>query len=305
MSGRFIAIIVLAVVLAASPAVADVPRVVTSIKPLQSLAAGVMAGIAEPDVLIKGAASVHAYALRPSEAEILKNADIVFWVGPVFETFLVKPLAALSGEARTVALLNAPGLHVLQARNGGLWQDDEDRNSASQDGHIWLNADNAKAIVAAVAETLSVADAPNAARYRANATAMYAKLDALDAELKVKLTPVTAKPFVVFHDAYQYFETSYGLNSVGSITVSAERMPGARRVLALKQRIDALAGAGSVCVFTEPQFEPKLARMLAGETHARTGVLDPEGSALAIGPELHFNLMRDLADNLVRCLTPS
>ena len=195
----------------------------------------------------------------------------------------------------------------MPARNGGLWQSDEDSAETGHDGHIWLDPNNAKVMVSAMAETLSAADTPNAARYRANAGVMHAKLDALDAALRAKLAPVAAKPFVVFHDAYQYFEASYGLNGIGSITVSAERVPGARRILSLKQHIAALdlASPNAVCVFTEPQFEPKLARMLAGETRARTGVLDPEGSALAIGPELHFNLMRDLADNLVKCLTPS
>lgn len=274
------------------------PRVVASIKPLQSLAAGVMDGIATPDVLIKGSASVHAYALRPSDADLLNTADVVFWVDPAFESFLEKPLRALGGNARIVSLKDSPNLKVLPARNGGLWRGNDGHDAGGQDGHLWLDPDNAKVMVAMMAEVLSAADASNAARYRANAVVMYAKLDALDAELRARLAPVALRPFIVFHDAYQYFENSYSLNAVGSITVSADRAPGARRVLSLKQRV----GSDSLCVFAEPQFEPKLVRMLIGETHARTGVLDPEGSLLAPGPDLYFVLMRDLAESLSGCL---
>ncbi len=294
------AVFVLLIVAVGTPAQAA-PRVVASIKPLQSLAAGVMDGIAVPDVLIKGSASVHAYALRPSDADLLNTADVIFWVGPAFETFLEKPLRALGGKARVVRLRDSPNLKILPARNGGLWHGADDHDTGGQDGHLWLDPGNAKVMVAMMAEALSTADAPNAARYSANAAVMYDKLDALDAELKARLAPVSANPFIVFHDAYQYFENSYGLNAVGSITVSADRAPGARRVLSLKQRV----GSDSLCVFAEPQFEPKLVQMLISEAHGRAGVLDPEGSGLTPGPDLYFVLMRDLAENLSACLASS
>lgn len=282
---------------------ADSPiHVVASIKPLQSLIAGVMQDVAVPDVLIKGGGSLHAYALRPSDAELLNAADVIFWVGPSFETFLAKPLATVGGQAQTIALLGRPEIKVLPAREGGLWEsaDDIDHANGRVDGHIWLAPANAKAIVTVIAQTLSERDPRNAPRYRDNAKTLNAKLDALDDQLGVTLAPMKDRPFIVFHDAYQYFETSYGLKAAGSITVSPERMPGARRVVEIKQKISAL---GPTCVFSEPQFEPKLVQTLIGGTRAKTAVLDPEGSTLAPGPELLFNLMRNLADNLVTCLT--
>lgn len=282
-------------------AMADAPRVVASIKPVQSLVAGVMEGVAAPDVLIKGGGSLHAYTLRPSEAETLNHADIVFWVGPGFETFLAKPLAALAAKAEVVILADAPGVTVLPARAGGVWATtDHVPNDGRIDGHLWLSPANSKAMVADIARVLSALDPANAARYDANAGVVIGKLNALDAELHKKLAPVKEKPFVVFHDAYQYFEASYGLNAAGSITVTPDRAPGARRVTEIKNKVNSL---GRTCIFSEPQFEPKLVQTVVGETRAKTGVLDPEGSTLPQGPEMHLTLMRNLADGLVECLS--
>ena len=299
--------IVIGIWTALTPAYAAAPRVVASIKPLHALVAGVMEGVGLPDVLIKGSGSLHAYALRPSEAELLHEADIVFWVGPVFETFLTKPLAALAANAQTVALIDAPGVKVLRARAGGVWGDGaedggHDHAGARDDGHIWLSPSNTKAMVAAIAQTLSARDQANAVRYHDNAAALTSKLDRLDADLRRTLMPMRNKPFIAFHDAYQYFEAAYGLKAVGSITVTPERAAGARRIAEIRDKI---SGLGSICVFSEPQFEPKLVQTLVSETQAKTGVLDPEGSTLAQGPDLYFNLMRNLADNLVRCLATS
>jgi len=277
------------------------PQVVASVKPLHALVAGVMEGVGTPDVLLNGGGSLHAYALRPSEAAMLGHADVVFWVGPVFEAFLTKPLASLAVKARVVALIDAPGVAVLPTREGGLWEvrAEADHPDAHSDGHIWLSVKNTKAMVASIADTLADHDPANAARYRANAAALNIKLDALDADVRGKLAPVKHKPFIVFHDAYQYFEASYGLSAAGSITVSPDRLPGARRIAEIKHKLDSL---GVTCVFAEPQFEPKLVQTVIGGTRARTGVLDPEGSSLAQGADLHFNLMRNLADGLVKCL---
>ncbi len=298
-----LSVAVLLSVLSCAAARAEAPRVVASIKPLQALAAAVMDGVATPEVLIKGGGTVHAYALRMSNAAVLSKAQVMFWIGPDFETFLVRPLKALGENARAVALMDAPGIKILPARAGGLWDTGEGNHAAPRggrrDGHLWLDPDNAKTIVAIMAQTLSAADPANAARYAGNALAAAAQLDALDGELRAKLAPVNAKPFVVFHDAYQYLEAHFGLRAVGAITVNAKRAAGARRVSQIKQQIGT---AGPLCVFAEPQFEPKLVAMLIDGTDARTGVLDPEGSTLPAGPALYSNLMRGLADNLISCL---
>ena len=167
------------------------------------------------------------------------------------------------------------------------------------DAHVWLDVSNAQAMVAAIARELSEHDSANAARYQANAASLTERLTALDAELKTTLAPVKDRPFVVFHDAYHYLEDRYGLNAVGAITVSPEQRPSAQRLSEIRSRITALDAA---CVFSEPQFEPTLVTTVVEGTGAGKGVLDPLGAGLPDGPDLYFQLMRDMAASLVSCL---
>jgi zinc transport system substrate-binding protein len=296
-------VLFLAALLAALPAMAA-PKVVASIKPIDALVAGVMAGVGEPALIVAGGASPHLYTLKPSDAERLADADIVFWVGPIFEAFLAKPLTSLAGKAEIVELDRAPGIVFLPAREGGAWEPDEHHDHAAaaeeaQDGHLWLDPDNAKAIVSLAASRLATLDPAHAAAYTANGAVLERRLDVLDAGLRQRLAAVKGVPFVVFHDAYHYLEHRYGLAAIGSITVSPENRPGARRLQEIRGKIVAL---GARCVFSEPQFEPRLVTTVIAGTGARTGVLDPEGAALAPGPELYFQLMNGLAESLVHCL---
>ncbi len=282
------------------------PAVVASIKPIHSLVAGVMAGVAEPELLIAGAGSPHSYALRPSQAQALARADVVFWVGEGLEGFLARPLASLSGDAAVVALGTAPGLHQLPTREGGLWEeaDGHDQGHGQVDPHLWLDPRNAEAMVGAIAVALSEADPARAATYQANAAKVDADLADLDAELAARLAPVRDRPFVVFHDGYHHLEERYGLNAIGSITVDPLRRPGAGRLSAIRAKLTALDVA---CVFAEPQFRPALVDTVVEGTGARTGVLDPLGADLDPGPDQYVRLMDGLADALVGCLgrTPS
>ena len=168
--------------------------------------------------------------------------------------------------------------------------------------HVWLDPHNAEAIVRAAVAALQQADAANGARYAENGAAVIARLEAMDADLSARLAPVKEAPYLVFHDAYQYFEAHYGMRAVGSVTVSPERAPGAKRIAELRRKIE---DAGAVCVFSEPQFEPALVATVVEGTAARTGVLDPLGAALSAGPDAYFSLMENLADSLVACLKPT
>lgn len=279
-----------------------VPKVVVSIKPLHSLAARVMGGVGQPALLVNGAASPHTYSLRPSDMRVIEDADVVFWIGPNFETFLTQALTATHGV--TVTLATAPGVTRLKARAGGLWDSSVQDSSvqardAGDDPHLWLDIANAKAIAAAMAAALGTADPVNAVRYASNARSLAVDLDAFDSELRGLLTPVRDQRFIVFHDATRYFEERYGLRGVGAVTVGPERPPGARRVEDLRAR---LAQGDIACLFTEPQFEPKLVSTLVGRSEVKTGTLDPEGTALTPGPALYFDLMRGLARGFAGCL---
>jgi zinc transport system substrate-binding protein len=282
-----------------------VPRVAVSVKPLHSLVAAVMGEVGSPRLILSGAGSPHTYSLRPSEARLLESADLIFWVGGPLEGFLEKPLAALGSKAKTVAFSKAAGIATLPARKGGAWDEHwhgdaaHDAGDGSLDGHLWLDPGNAKAVAGLAAQVLGEADPFNRERYRANAARLAARIDALDAELIRSLAPVRGVPYVVFHDAYQYFERRYELRAVGSVAVSPERSPGAKRVREIREKIRSL---GARCVFGEPQFPPALLATLTEGTGARTGELDPLGAGLPAGPDAWFGLMRALADSLSGCL---
>ncbi len=305
---------------------AEVPDVVASVKPIHSLVAGIMAGVSDPTLLVKGAAPPHSYALTPSDAAALENADLVFWIGDGFELFLAKPLQTLSDESRVIELADTEGLVLLPLREGGLWEPDldehgedvpadehvkadqgeqaEDEQSEHDafDTHFWLDPRNAKLMAAKIASVLAERDPEHAETYRANGDALQAKLDALDADLAARLEPVKRVPFIVFHDAYQYVEKRYELAGVGSITVLPEQPPGAKRLQEIQEKI---AANGARCVFREPNFEPALVDTVIAGTPARSGVLDPEGASLNEGADLYFDLLRGIADSLKSCLAAS
>ncbi|MEC9368946.1 MAG: zinc ABC transporter substrate-binding protein [Pseudomonadota bacterium] len=310
-----IATFMLALYLAA-PAQAGVD-VVATIKPLHSIAASVMAGIAEPRLLVSGTSSPHSFALKPSDAAALKTAQVIVWIGPELETALERVIGNLSDPDALMTVMDLEGLRLLEAREGGLWgghdhghqshgvagQSGGTRTTAQRreehDPHVWLDPENAGVIAGALAIRLAKLDGANAARYLSNAAAFKERLKALDGELATVLSPLHDKPYVVYHDAYRYFEHRYGLQPAGAITVSPDRQPGARRVAEIRRTI---ADREAACVFSEPQFEPKLQKRLLEGTSARAGILDPLGAGLPAGQDLYFSLMRGLANALTACL---
>ncbi|MEO2037206.1 MAG: zinc ABC transporter substrate-binding protein, partial [Martelella sp.] len=276
---------------------------------------------------VKGAASPHTYNMTPSEARALQNADVVFWIGPSLEHFLDKPLDALGGNAEIVELEDAPGVETLAPREGGAFDahdhdheghdhegddedghddhadhdheaDHDDHHHGEVDPHMWLDPMNAKAFAAAMAETLSENDPANAEIYADNAEKLEARLDGLTADIQAQIDAVNAKPYVVFHDAYHYFGNRFGVEAAGSITVNPEAPPSAQRI---REIHDKLTELGAACVFSEPQFPPKIVDTVIEGTDARTGVLDPLGASLTDGPDLYFTLMENLAGNLTDC----
>ena len=289
-------------------------NVVASVKPIHSLVSGVMEGIGRPDLIVKGAASPHTYSLRPSQAKQLEDADLVFWMGHELESFLEQPLEAIATKAHVVELIDSSKLKKIQMREGGMFDahahddhDDHDEHEGHDDHgygefdvHVWLDPENAKVLVDEIKLALIELDPVNSSKYESNSNKMNMKLDQLIDEVSKKLESEQGKGYVVFHDAYQYFEQRFGMSAVGSITVSPEVVPGANRIRELKNKINEL---NAHCVFSEPQFEPKLVSTVIEGTQANTGVLDPLGASIKDGPELYFTLIRNMADSLHECLS--
>jgi zinc transport system substrate-binding protein len=303
-----------------APVFADGPNVVTTIKPVHSIAAAVMEGVGTPHILIDGAASPHGFALKPSQAFLLEGADVVFWVGPELTSSLEKPISSMADKAARVELLDVEGIEQLKWREGDQFDShDHDEHAHEEehaeyddhghdhghdhaggnDPHIWLNPENGIAIANAMATTLSEVDPANTETYKANAKAFAEKISGLKAEISAKLEPVKGQKFIVFHDAYHHFEHHYGIEASGAITVTPEALASAEQVADIQSRV---RDQNVVCVFQEPQFDSKLVNVVIEGSDAKVGVLDPLGTELANGRDLYPALLTSLADSLADCL---
>ena len=282
-------------------------RVVASIKPVHSLVAAVMSGAGEPELIIRGATSPHTFSLRPSDARNIQDAEVIFMIGDALETSLAGSIETLGREARVVKLADTDGLMRLPLREGATFEDHDHEDDGdheahedeSFDMHIWLDPVNARTMVRAIAATLSAADPANAPAYESNAQAVSGRLDELIGRIDAEVAAVRGRPFILFHDAYHYFEDRFRLSAAGSASVSPDRPPGARRITQLRERVSEL---GVVCVLAEPQFDPRLANVIIEGTSAKLGTVDPLGAVLDSGPDMYFALLNDMAASFTNCL---
>ncbi|MBS0251674.1 MAG: zinc ABC transporter substrate-binding protein [Proteobacteria bacterium] len=300
-----------ALISATTAVAAEPPKVVVTIKPVHSLVTRLMDGIGTPQLIVEGSASPHTFTLKPSTARAINEADIFVRVSDTLEPFTRKIVTTLPSNVKVVTLAGADGVKLLDQREGGTFEkheheheadahDHDDHDEDGKDGHLWLDPSNGKAIAADVAKALIARYPEYASKVKSNEAALDADLDRLNNDLSNELKGAQGKPFIVFHDATQYFEHHFGLHAVGSITVSPDVPPSARRLAEVRSKISSL---GAVCVFTEPEFQPNLVAAVTEGTHARSGTIDVEGQLLTPGPKLYFDLMRGVAHNLSSCLT--
>ena len=316
------------------PANAEI-KVVTSIKPIHSLASYLMDGVAKPDLIVDGYASPHGFALKPSHAKMIQNADIIFWVGEDIESFLEKPLKSIAKKADKIELMEIKGLTKLKFRERNIFEghddhghkeDDHDDHAKKEDDHddhghddehkedghddhgheghahgeydphIWLDPMNAKVILSEMAEHLVENDQENEAKYKANLKKAHKDLDKLTKKVKSELN----KDFksIVFHDAYQYFEKRFGINILGAFTVNTDVMPGAEQLAEIREIIEHDKVS---CVFSEPQFNPDIIKAVAKDTNVATGVIDPLGATLNPGKDLYFDLIGNMSKSFKGC----
>ncbi len=299
----FVAFVSTLVVL--TPARAEV-RVLTSIQPLQLIAAAVQDGVGKPEVLLPPGASPHHYALRPSDVRRVADVDLLYWIGPDMEGFLPR---VLNGRSKpSVAVQGLAGMHLRhfgedshshEEHADDADEHDHDHRPGSLDAHLWLSTVNARVIAARMSADLAAADPANAARYQSNLKAFEQRLDALDQRLKTRLMGVADKPFFVFHEAFDYFESAYGLKHAGVFSVAAEVQPGAQHVAAMRKR---LQEAGKTCVFSEPPLRPRLAETLTAGLPVKLAELDALGGTLPVTAQGYEQLLENLGNGLAGCL---
>ncbi|WP_460142549.1 zinc ABC transporter substrate-binding protein [Pseudomonas sp. S3_B08] len=278
-------------------------KVLTSIKPLQLIAAAVQDGVAIPEVLLPPGASPHNYALRPSDVRKVQSVDLLYWIGPDMEGFLPRVLGGRS--LPSVAVQDLPGLKLRHfgADNHSHAEEadehDHDHRPGSLDAHLWLSPANARVIADKMAADLSAADPANAQRYQSNAKAFDERLDALDQRLKTRMANVEGKPYFVFHEAFDYFEDAYGLKHAGVFAVAAEVQPGAQHVAAMRKRLQEV---GKTCVFSEPPLRPRLAETLVAGLPVKLAELDALGGYTPATAQGYEQVLEKLGNDLAGCL---
>lgn len=281
-------------------------KVVVTIKPIHALVSGVMEGVGTPQLLLPGWESPHTYSLRPSQVQQLHEAQLLIWVGPILEKFLEKTVATLDSHTQILTLFKTPGLTRLKVRSGENWEPhemdskSEEHHEQEFDAHLWLDPQNAKVWVAAIAQILSQLDLENASRYAANAARLQTRLEQLDQTVRQELAIFKNQPFLVFHDAYQYFTHRYELNEVGAVTLSPDNSPSIKRIQDLRKLIQ---DQQVRCVFSEPQFPSSLVATVTAGTKVRHGILDPIGAQLLTGTETYFTLLHNLVKSFRECFS--
>lgn len=286
-------------------------RVATDIAPVHSLVAMITEGVSEPDLVIQRGASPHSYSLRPSDAAALERADVVFWMGDELTPWLGNTLDNLAADAQAIALLDRHETLRHDFRDAVADQESLDTHKAHSehddhahegvDPHAWLDPVNAQRWLAVIADTLAAADPEHAAAYQANQRIAQTTIDTLISNTNASLAPVAKRPFIVFHDAYQYFEKRFGLNVVGAIALSDARDPSPSQIAAVQAVVSEHAVR---CVFAEPQFNASLVDTVLDGTRAETGILDPVGTSISSGPDFYPQLIQELAQALTACLAP-
>jgi len=311
-------------------------KVVASIKPIHSLVSYLMDGIGKPDLIVDGYASPHGFAMKPSHAKMLQNADLIFWVGEDLENFLEKPLSSIAKKAEKIELIEIKGLQVLKFRERNIFdehdhehghddhgkkEDDHDEHGHDDDHgkkeddhddhghddhdghahgefdpHIWLDPINAKAMLNEMAEHLIENDPKNEAKYKSNLAKALQEIDKLTIDVMTDLSNSISS--IVFHDAYQYFEERFNVKVLGAFTVNTDVMPGAEQLAEIREIIEHDKVA---CVFSEPQFNPDIINAVAKDMKIKTGVLDPLGATLDPGKDLYFNLIRNMSASFKGC----
>ena len=282
-------------------------NVVTTIKPLHSLISKVMEGLGEPSLIIEGTTSPHSFTLKPSHAKLLEEADLIFWVGEGMETFMEKPLMSIVKDAEVISFMEVNSINKLKFREENIFEshddhDEEDHDSHADhahgefDAHIWLDPMNAKEMIHEIAHELSHLDPSNKDKYNKNAESTLLDIDELINNIDQSINKDAQ--FVVFHDAYQYFENRFGITSAGALTLNTDALPGARQILDIQ---NVIKEKGVKCIFSEPQFNPKIIETIAKDTGIKTGIFDPLGSKLDADKNQYFTLIKNLRDNLKGC----
>ena len=305
-------------------------KVVTTIKPLHSLISRIMETRGEPQLIIEGTNNPHTFVFKPSHAKMIEEADIVFWIGEDLEAFMEKPLNSLAKDTKKIAFMDSESIEKLKFREENIFDDHDDHddhdghkdddhddhddhdghddehddhaghhdghNHGEFDAHIWLDPENAKEMVKIIRDELIKIDPEGQRQYSVNAAGATLELDNLINNVEKELSKDIS--YIVFHDAYQYFETRFGVKSAGALTLNPDVLPGAKQIADIQ---DLISDKGIKCIFSEPQYNPKIIETLGNDMNISTGVMDPLGAFIDTGPTMYVELINGIANSIKDC----
>lgn len=286
-----------------TPAQAKHLTVITSIKPIHSLVKRVMGDLGDPQLLVTGGLTPHIFRLKPSDIKKISNADVLFYVSPEFETFLKSTTLTDNASLNAVAFAEQEGMILYPYRTSKIWfsegeMDEDDHMHSDWDLHIWLDPANTRRIVTVIEETLSKLDPANTVTYVKNSKLLIKQLYEQEELIRDLLRPLRDSAMIVYHDAFQYYEKAFSLQSFGAIQLKSDEPPSVKHLAALKK----IAEERNVtCVLAIPGTHPRIAAAVMGDTKAGYGVVDHLGQYLEPGPESYFQLMFEITQSILDC----
>ena len=329
---KFFSILALFICTGVNVFATETTGVISTIQPINSLVSAVIGNTGKSITIIPSEQSPHDFKLKPSDVKVLQNGNIIFYVSNHLESSITKVLKNLPKNIKLINLMEESGVNHLAIRDNDAWErhdhhghddhddhdkhgkkhddhddhdkhgkkhDDHDDHEKEDDVHVWLSPDNAIKIVQKVNKVLSLYFPENSKIYNDNTTKFIDKIRNLKMELVKELSPIKNKPYIVFHDAYQYFEKTFELNAVGSVALEGDIASSPKQISLIKDKI---VKSKALCVFQEPQFDSKLVKIVVEGTDAKIGTLDPLGVNISENKDFYLQLITNMAKSLKECL---
>ena len=329
---KFFSILALFICTGVNVFATETTGVISTIQPINSLVSAVIGNTGKSITIIPSEQSPHDFKLKPSDVKVLQNGNIIFYVSNHLESSITKVFKNLPKNIKLINLMEESGVNHLAIRDNDAWErhdhhghddhddhdkhgkkhddhddhdkhgkkhDDHDDHEKEDDVHVWLSPDNAIKIVQKVNKVLSLYFPENSKIYNDNTTKFIDKIRDLKMELVKELSPIKNKPYIVFHDAYQYFEKTFELNAVGSVALEGDIASSPKQISLIKDKI---VKSKALCVFQEPQFDSKLVKIVVEGTDAKIGTLDPLGVNITGDKDFYLQLLSNMAKSLKECL---
>jgi zinc transport system substrate-binding protein len=279
------------------------PNVVVSIKPIHSIVNTLMEGVSRPQLLLESSDSAHTFHLKPSQLNLLSNADLVITIGDGFETGLKKTLGNIKDGSHLI-VSEIDGLHLYHFRNtdtNEMNNDEKDEHADhdEHDLHLWLDVVNMHKTAQYISEQLIKIDPNNSNTYEANLIKIQSKLNKLQSELQQQLAPFRSENFAIFADTLQYFEKNFHFKKPVIITPYHGARLSIHRTLEARKKMKDLK---IKCLLYGPENTSKKVNVLSEGLPIKALRIDILGAKLNAGSDQYFNLMKGLSSQLVECL---